>query len=94
MRRSRKTKILATLGPSSNSEAHLKALFNAGADVFRINMSHTSHEDLARLVGIVRSVETNAGRPIAALVDLQVRNCASVSWPTGQCTSKMIRRLY
>jgi pyruvate kinase len=71
MRRSRKTKIVATLGPSSKSREQIAALFHAGADVFRINMSHTSHDELARLVGTVRDVETAAGRPVAILVDLQ-----------------------
>ena len=71
MRRSRKIKIVATLGPSSNTEEAVRALFAAGADVFRINMSHTSHPGLAHLVTAVRAVEAEAGRPIAILVDLQ-----------------------
>ncbi len=71
MRRSRKIKIVATLGPSSNTEERIRALFAAGADVFRINMSHTTHAALAHLVAAVRAVEAEAGRPIAVLVDLQ-----------------------
>lgn len=71
MRRNRKTKILATLGPASNTHEHIRTLFMAGADMFRINMSHTPHETLARLVGVVRRVETEVGRPIGILVDLQ-----------------------
>ena len=71
MRRSRKTKIVATLGPSSKSREQIAALFHAGADVFRINMSHTNHDELARLVGTVRGVEAPAGHPVAILVDLQ-----------------------
>ena len=71
MRRSRKTKILATLGPSSNTQEQIRTLFMAGADVFRINMSHTPHDGLARLVAVVRAVETDVGRPIGILVDLQ-----------------------
>jgi pyruvate kinase len=71
MRRSRKTKIVATLGPASNTLEQIKALFIAGVDVFRINMSHTSHEKLSELVNTVRSVEAAVGRPIAILVDLQ-----------------------
>src|SRR5437899_2706922 len=71
MRRSRKTKIVATLGPASSTYDQVRALSVAGADVFRINMSHTAHANLARLVEIVRSVETELGRPIAILVDLQ-----------------------
>ena len=71
MRRSRKTKIVATLGPASGTEERIEALSVAGADVFRINMSHTSHPELLRLVTCVRAVETRVGHPIAVLVDLQ-----------------------
>ena len=71
MRRRRKTKIVATLGPSSSSPEQLKALFEAGVDVFRINMSHTSHELLATLHGRVRALEREEGRPIGILADLQ-----------------------
>src|SRR5580698_9419233 len=71
MRRGRKTKIVATLGPSSSSPEQLKALFEAGADVFRINMSHTSHELLAQLHARVRALEAEERRPICILADLQ-----------------------
>ena len=71
MRRSRKTKIVATLGPASSSPETVKALFEAGADVFRINMSHTPHQLLAELHGRVRALERMDGRPIGILVDLQ-----------------------
>ncbi|MEI9930082.1 MAG: pyruvate kinase [Rhizomicrobium sp.] len=71
MRRRRKTKILATLGPSSSSPEKIRALFEAGVDVFRINMSHTSHAALAQLRGDVRALEEEVGRPIGVLVDLQ-----------------------
>lgn len=71
MRRSRKVKILATIGPASSSEEMLKKLFEAGADVFRINMSHTDHELMRTLVGRIRTVEEAVGRPIGILADLQ-----------------------
>jgi pyruvate kinase len=71
MRRGRKTKIVATLGPSSSSPAQLKALFEAGADVFRINMSHTSHELLGELHARLRTLEAEEKRPICILTDLQ-----------------------
>ncbi|HEX3430343.1 MAG TPA: pyruvate kinase [Rhizomicrobium sp.] len=71
MRRSRKTKILATLGPASCTPDQIKALFEAGADVFRINMSHTPRQLLAELHGRVRALEREDGRPIGILVDLQ-----------------------
>ncbi len=71
MRRSRKVKILATLGPASSEEHMIRKLFEAGADVFRINMSHTSHELMRTLVARLRKVETDVGRPIGILADLQ-----------------------
>ena len=71
MRRSRKVKILATIGPASSEEAMLKKLFEAGADVFRINMSHADHDLMRTLVARVRSVEAAVGRPIGILADLQ-----------------------
>jgi len=71
MRRNRRVKILATLGPSSRELETITALFRAGADIFRINMSHASHEEMRRLVGIIRDVERREGRPIGILVDLQ-----------------------
>jgi pyruvate kinase len=71
MRRRRRTKIVATLGPASSDRAAVAALFAAGADVFRINMSHTPHDRMRELVRIIRNVEQEHGRPIAALVDLQ-----------------------
>ena len=71
MMRQRRTKIVATLGPASSDRAVITALFAAGADVFRINMSHTTHERMRELVRIIRNIEQEHGRPIAALVDLQ-----------------------
>mgnify|MGYP001218797571 FL=1 len=71
MRRMRRVKILATLGPASNDPAMIARLHEAGADVFRINMSHTSKDDLAERVAAIRGVEQRAGRPIGILVDLQ-----------------------
>jgi pyruvate kinase len=71
MRRRRKVKILATLGPSSKSPERIAALFEAGADIFRINMSHTSHEEMRELMSRIRDVESSFDRPIGVLVDLQ-----------------------
>jgi len=71
MRRSRKVKILATVGPASSDEEMLKKLFEAGADVFRINMSHTDHDLMRTLVARIRAVEAAVGRPIGILADLQ-----------------------
>jgi pyruvate kinase len=71
MRRLRRTKIVATLGPASSDRTMIARLHEAGADVFRINMSHTNHEKLADYVRTIRAVEQDAGRPIGILVDLQ-----------------------
>jgi pyruvate kinase len=71
MRRLRRCKIVATLGPVSTPAAMLSKLFAAGVDVFRINMSHTSHEDLRALVFALREVAKEYRRPVAILVDLQ-----------------------
>ncbi|MBO0756579.1 MAG: pyruvate kinase [Bradyrhizobiaceae bacterium] len=71
MRRQRRTKIVATLGPSSSDQTVIARLFEAGADVFRINMSHTSHDRMRNLVRMIRSIEEHYVRPIGILVDLQ-----------------------
>lgn len=71
VRRNRKVKILATLGPASCEQEQIKDLFLAGADVFRINMSHSSHDMLRDYVQKIRSVEKEVGRPIGILADLQ-----------------------
>jgi pyruvate kinase len=71
MRRRRNVKIVATLGPASKDAAMIRKLFEAGADVFRINMSHTDHAGLASYVTTIRSIEAELGRPIGILADLQ-----------------------
>jgi len=71
MKRNRKVKILATLGPASSDEAMIEKLHLAGADLFRINMSHASHDVMRTLIERIRSVEARNGRPIGILADLQ-----------------------
>ncbi|MFN6977905.1 MAG: pyruvate kinase, partial [Gemmobacter sp.] len=71
MRRHRKIKIVATLGPASSDHATIRALWEAGADVFRLNMSHGTHDDIRARHAIIRQVEAETGRPIAILADLQ-----------------------
>lgn len=71
MRRDRRVKIVATLGPSSLEKTKIEELFNAGVDVFRINMSHTDLPQMQTLVDRIRNVEKQAGRPIGILADLQ-----------------------
>ncbi len=70
-RRSRRIKILATLGPASADPEVVEALFHAGADVFRINMSHASHDMMRERVATIRKLEEKVDRPIGILVDLQ-----------------------
>lgn len=71
MRRDRRVKLVATIGPASESEEMLEKLFDAGVDVFRINMSHASH-DLARdLHARVRGISSRRKHPIGILGDLQ-----------------------
>ncbi len=71
MRRFRNVKIVATLGPASDSYPVIRSLFEAGADVFRLNMSHGDHAAFRALHGTVRKVEEDTGRPIAIIADLQ-----------------------
>ncbi|MBB4102065.1 pyruvate kinase [Allorhizobium borbori] len=71
MKRNRKVKILATLGPASAEEEMIQKLHEAGADLFRINMSHASHDLMRTLIQRIRSVEARCGRPIGILADLQ-----------------------
>jgi len=86
MRRLRRTKIVATLGPASSGQSVIANLFSAGADVFRINMSHTSHERMRELVAAIRAVEAEHGRPIGILVDLQGPKLRVGSFANGPAT--------
>ncbi|MBV8685647.1 MAG: pyruvate kinase [Alphaproteobacteria bacterium] len=69
--RTRKVRILATLGPASNTPEMIRRLAEAGADAFRINMSHGTHEDHARAIEIIRGLEKELDRPTTILADLQ-----------------------
>ncbi|RWR11458.1 pyruvate kinase [Paenirhodobacter populi] len=71
MRRLRNVKIVATLGPASSDYDTIRALFEAGADVFRLNMSHGTHDEQKARYDIIRQIEVDTGRPIAVLADLQ-----------------------
>ena len=69
--RRRKTKIVATLGPASSNAEMLAQLFQAGADVFRLNFSHGSHEDHGRNIDLIRELEAKSKHPIGILADVQ-----------------------
>jgi pyruvate kinase len=71
MRRRRSVKIVATLGPSSSTPERIRALFEAGVDVFRLNFSHGTHEDHRARFEAIRQVESTTRRPIGILADMQ-----------------------
>ena len=71
MRRNRNAKIIATLGPASADRETIEALFRAGADVFRLNFSHGTHEDHKQRLDLIRAIERDLARPIGVLLDLQ-----------------------
>lgn len=66
-----KTKIVATVGPASNSREMLRALIKEGVDVFRLNFSHGSHEDHQKVINTVRELNEELGSTVALLLDLQ-----------------------
>jgi len=70
-RRRARTKILATLGPASASRARIEDLVRAGADAFRLNMSHGDEKTLKKWASLVRSVRRELKRPISLVVDLR-----------------------
>lgn len=67
----KKTKIVATLGPSTDSEEILKQMIEAGVNVFRINFSHADYDDVKRRIGMIRSINKECGYNTAILADLQ-----------------------
>ena len=69
--RSRKVRVLATLGPASNSPEMIAALHAAGADAFRINMSHGDQASKVPVIAAIRELEKTTGRPMTILADLQ-----------------------
>lgn len=69
--RSRKVRVLATLGPASNSPEMIETLFAAGADAFRINMSHGNQDSKIPVIEAIRALEKTYGRPTTILADLQ-----------------------
>ena len=71
MKRLRNLKIVATLGPASDEYDVIREMFEVGTDVFRLNMSHGTRDDLRRRHEIIRRIEAELGRPIGILADLQ-----------------------
>ena len=83
MRPTKHAKIVATLGPASDDRRTIEALFEAGADVFRLNFSHGVHEDHQRRLQIVRDIERDSGRPVGVLLDLQGPKLRIGTFPDG-----------
>jgi len=71
MFRGRNTKILATLGPATSTKDVIQSIVDMGVDAFRLNMSHGTKEDHAQRIELIREIESERGRPIGILVDLQ-----------------------
>jgi len=69
--RQRKVRVLATLGPASNTPEMIATLFQAGADAFRVNMSHGDQQSKVAVIGAIRAMEKRFGRPTTILADLQ-----------------------
>lgn len=92
MRRRRDAKIVATIGPASNSKAVITQLFEAGIDVFRLNFSHGTHQDHAAVHQFIREVEVETGRPIGILADLQGPKLRVGQFATGKETLKVGQR--
>ena len=82
--RGRNAKIVATLGPGSRGARTVQLLAEAGADIFRLNFSHGSHEDHRRSLEAVRMAETTLGRPLAILADLQGPKVRVGDFPGGK----------
>jgi pyruvate kinase len=78
----RKVKILATVGPASREPEMLEKLFRAGADAFRVNMSHGEHAIHAETIANIRALEKKMNRPITILCDLSLIH---ISEPTRPC---------
>ena len=86
MRRLRRAKIVATLGPASSDVAMIARLFESGVDIFRINMSHTSQDRMRELIAMIRGIERDSGRPIGILVDLQGPKLRLGTFTSGAAT--------
>ncbi len=67
----RRAKIVATLGPASNTEPVIRAMIRAGVDVLRLNFSHSTHERKAAVIEKIRKVSREERKPLCILADLQ-----------------------
>src|SRR5215475_13436992 len=83
-----RAKIVCTLGPASSAPQRIGELIDAGMSVARLNFSHGSHDDHARMLQIVRSEAERRGRAIAALLDLQGPKIRVGKFANGQIDLK------
>jgi pyruvate kinase len=90
--RRRKVRVVATLGPASQTPDMIRKLFETGADVFRVNMSHGTQADKSQLIAAIRSVEAEVGRPIPILADLQGPKLRVGSFAAGKVEIKAGQR--
>ena len=88
----RRTKIIATLGPATDSPGVLAELIDAGADVVRINCSHGSWEDRARQIALVRELSAAAGKYVAVLGDLPLPVIQGMQKVTAPVTVSKLQR--
>ncbi|MEQ8651117.1 MAG: pyruvate kinase [Kiloniellales bacterium] len=88
MRRQRKAKIVATLGPASSTPDQIRALFTAGADVFRLNFSHGEQSEQKARIDIIRQIEVELDRPVGVLADLQGPKLRLGRFAEGKVTLK------
>ncbi|MGY9005395.1 MAG: pyruvate kinase [Alphaproteobacteria bacterium] len=88
MSQRRNAKIIATLGPASQTPSQIEALHRKGANVFRLNFSHGSHDILKDLIAIIRDLECKCGRPIGILMDLQGPKLRVGTFVEGKITLK------
>jgi pyruvate kinase len=79
----RRTKIVATIGPASQDETRLRALLGAGVDVVRLNLSHGPVDDHLRRLALVRQLAADLGRPVGVLADLPGPKIRAGSFPEG-----------
>nr|WP_295737054.1 pyruvate kinase [uncultured Acidocella sp.] len=84
LRRHRRTKVIATLGPASSTPEMILQLFQAGADIFRLNFSHGAHADHAQRIEMIRAAEKRTGRPIGILADVQGPKLRVGSFQSGR----------
>lgn len=88
LKRTRQTKIVATLGPASNAPEMIRKLFSAGVDVFRMNFSHGTHEEHKQRVDAIRAIEEEFSTPIGILADLQGPKLRVGAFKDGSITLK------